>query len=349
MNSNNKSRFSYKSSGVDIDVADATKRDMAKSLETKDARVLNRIGAFASLFDGRFAGYQHPVLVLKMEEPGSKQKLAFEHGRVRSLCYDLVNHLINDIAVMGAVPVAVQDCVVCGKLEKAVVNELVDGLAEACRAQDCSLVGGETSEQPGVIPPGCYVLSASVVGVVEKEKIIDGSAVREGDQVLAVASSGLHTNGYSFVRRLIADDPGLLDVQVAGERFLDAIMTPHRCYFKALKGPLQDGGISGLAHITGGGIPGNLNRVIPSGLCAEIDLGLLHVLPIFSLLKETSGVDDEEMIRAFNLGVGLVIVCRQSNSASIEHQLRSSGLDAYRIGVIKPGSEPIKLIGSLGW
>ena len=157
--------FSYASAGVDIDNADQTKREMARSLETNDARVLNKIGAFATLFDGHFPEYQHPVLVLKSEEPGSKQKLAFAHGHYESVCYDLVNHLINDIIVMGAHPLSMQDVIVCGKLEKDVITRVVDAMAAACRAQECTLTGGETSEQPGVVPAGTYVLTASVVGV----------------------------------------------------------------------------------------------------------------------------------------------------------------------------------------
>ena len=202
-----KEQLSYKKAGVDIDAADAVKKVMAKSLETADKRVLNKIGAFASLFDGTFPEYEHPVLVLKTEEPGSKQKLAFQYNRVSSICYDMINHLINDIITMGAKPLSVQDAIICGKLEKEVVTELVHSISQACREQDCVLIGGETSEQPGVLEAGIYILTASLVGVVEKSKIIDGSKIEEGDSVLAVASNGLHTNGYSLVRALMAQKP----------------------------------------------------------------------------------------------------------------------------------------------
>ena len=162
-------RLSYASTGVDIDQTDDAKRKMARSMETTDPRVLNQIGAFATLLDARFPDYAHPVLVHKSEEPGSKQKLAFAHGRHRSVCYDMVNHLIDDIIVMGAAPISIQDVIVCGSMDGDLVNDLVDAMADACRQQDCVLTGGETSVQPGVIPDGLYVLTASILGVVDKE------------------------------------------------------------------------------------------------------------------------------------------------------------------------------------
>jgi len=228
--------FSYADSGVDIDKTDEVKRQIKTSIDRGNPRVLNTLGAFGSLVEGRFEGYSHPILVLKTEEPGSKQKLAFQHNRVSSIAYDLVNHLINDIIVMGADPLYAQDCIICGKLESEVVRVLVDSMAEACAAQGCVLTGGETSIQPGVIPEGEYVLSASAIGVVEKSQIIDGSAIQEGDSVLAVASNGLHTNGYTLVRKLIEKDSGLLTRGIAGESFLDVIMRPHKCYYNSAKG-----------------------------------------------------------------------------------------------------------------
>src|SRR3989344_3709637 len=188
---NAKKKLSYKGAGVDIDIANETKSRMAEILETNNKRVLNKIGAFASLFDGHFPEYKHPVLVLKTEEPGSKQKLALEHGSIETVCYDLVNHLVNDCIVMGAKPLSVQDCIVSGKLEREVVLNIVSALSAACKENGCVLTGGETSEQPGVVPAGTYILTASIVGVVEKEKIIDGSKIEKGDVVLALQSSGV--------------------------------------------------------------------------------------------------------------------------------------------------------------
>jgi phosphoribosylformylglycinamidine cyclo-ligase len=341
--------LSYRQSGVNIDVADETKRAMADRLETADARVLNRIGAFASLVDARFPGYEHPVLVMKMEEPGSKQKLAFQYGRVSSVCYDLINHLVNDIIVMGAHPYAVQDVIVCGRLEKAVVTELVGAIADACRAQDCVLTGGETSEQPGVIDPGAYILAASIIGVVEKSRILDGSTIREGDVVLAAASNGLHTNGYSLVRALTAKDPDILDLEVDGTPFLDAIMVPHRCYYQAFKGLFDLPGLHGLAHITGGGIEGNLNRVLPDGLNAEIDLSRIRVLPIFKAIRDRGKVDDADMLRTYNMGVGMTLVADPAAVEPIRSHLAEHGVESYPIGEIVPGEKRVASRGTIRW
>jgi len=341
--------FTYKQAGVDIATADATKREMAKSLETADARVLNRLGAFATLFDARFPGYQHPVLVLKSEEPGSKQKLALQHGRVESICQDLVNHLINDIIVMGAAPLSVQDVIVCGKLEKEVVGRLVAGMAQACRDQDCTLTGGETSEQPGVVPAGTYILTASVVGVVEKDLIVDGARIREGDRVLALASNGLHTNGYSLVRALMEKKPEILAQQVEGESFLDAILKPHRCYFQALRGLFAHPGLHGMAHITGGGIGGNLNRVLPQGLGARIELEHLEVLPLFRLIREVGQVPDEDLLRTFNLGAGMTLVVAPEAAGEICRHLEAQGCRAYPIGTIVKGEQQVEYVGGVRW
>lgn len=342
-------RLSYKDSGVDISAADAAKREMARSLETNDRRVLNRIGAFASLFDGAFPDCQHPVLVLKMEEPGSKQKLAFQYGRITSLCYDLVNHLINDIAVMGAAPLAVQDVIICGKLEHEKVTEIVAGISQACREQGCTLTGGETSEQPGVLEPGTYVLAASIVGLVDEDRVIDGSRIREGDVVLAVASNGLHTNGYSLARALMARCPDVVDSDVDGETFLDAIMKPHTCYYQALRGVFGMPELHGLAHITGGGIEGNLSRIMPRGLSAVIDLDRIRVLPVFQVIRSLGSVDDADMLRTFNLGVGLVAVVDESAAERLQEYLSAHGCDTYPIGRVTAGDSRVTFQGSLTW
>ena len=342
-------RLSYENAGVDIDAADATKRAIAADVDSDDPRVLNRLGAFAGLVDGRFAGYEDPVLALKTEEPGSKQTLAIRHGRVSSICYDLIHHLINDIIVMGAEPVYVQDCIICGSIEPAVVKELVAAMAEACRRQGCVLVGGELSEQPGVVEAGVYVLSASIIGVVERSRILDGSAIAEGDVVLAVASNGLHTNGYSLVRALIDRQSEILDIQVDGESFLDAILRPHHCYWQAFRDLFKLDGLHGLAHITGGGIAGNLNRILPDGLDAAVDLGAIRVLPIFEHLREACRLDDAEMLKTFNLGVGMTIVADRAAIEPIQSHLQAQRLDSYVIGEIVPGRRQVSFRGRLNW
>jgi len=344
-----KEPLSYKKAGVDLDAAYAAKKGMAKSLETSDPRVLNRIGPFASLYDASFPEYEHPVLVLKTEEPGSKQKLALEQGRIESICYDLVHHLVNDVIVMGARPLLVQDVIICGKLEKDVVEGLVASLADACREQDCTLTGGETSEQPGVVDEGTYVLAASIVGVVEKAKIIDGSKIEEGDIVLAVASNGLHTNGYSLVRALMTERPEIASTQVAGESFMDAIMRPHRCYYKSVRGLFEMPELHGMAHITGGGIQGNLNRILPQKLDAVIDRSRIEVLPVFKLIKEIGSIDDTDMLRTFNMGVGLTIVASEAGVAPIRKHLSETGCESYVIGQIASGTGDVRFHEKLRW
>ncbi|HEY2493761.1 MAG TPA: phosphoribosylformylglycinamidine cyclo-ligase [Paenibacillus sp.] len=342
-------KLSYAQVGVDIDNADATKKDMQKSLETTDSRVLNKSGAFAALFEAKFDGIENPVLVLKAEEPGSKQLLSFRHNKVSNICYDLINHLVNDIIVMGAKPEAVLDIILCGKIEKEIVVEVVEAISNACRAQDCVLIGGETSEQPKVLPEGSYMLNASILGVVDKHKIIDGSKIVKGDVVIALASNGLHTNGYTLVRTLMDTMPQILDEKVEGDSFLDAILTPHRCYYQNLKELFPKDVIHGLAHITGGGIKGNLNRILPSGLDARIELDKIKTHPIFEIIKRYGNVDDEEMLKTFNMGVGITLVSHPEDATQIIEHLKLTGCNAYIIGEIVDGEQCVEYINQLNY
>jgi phosphoribosylformylglycinamidine cyclo-ligase len=341
--------LSYEKSGVSIDTADAAKTQMEKVMATRDPRILHRPDAFASLFDGSFPGIKEPVLALKTEEPGSKQKIAFAHNRPASIAYDMIHHLIDDIIVVGAKPVAVQDCIVCGKLEKDTVVALVTAINDACRRNDCFLIGGETSEQPGVVEAGVYILSSSVVGVVEKSKICDGRAIQVGDTVLAVPSNGLHTNGYSLVRALMAEHPGLIAETLVNEHgetetFLDAILKPHTCYYQPFKGLFEtncDGQLHGLAHITGGGIAGNLCRILPEGMDAVIDAAKLRVLPLFKKIQVLGKVAEADMLRTFNMGIGMTLVCAPGAVAAITAHLAKFKLAAYPIGQIVEGGKAV--------
>ena len=296
--------LSYSKAGIDITYTDTIKKEMAKHLETKDKRVLNGLGPFASLYDIKFPNIENPVLVLKSEEPGSKQKLAMEYGYTESICHDMINHLVNDIVVMGATPLAVLDTIVCGNAEKDTIKTLVKGVSDACKENECSLVGGETSIQPLVVDAGVYVLTSSIAGIVEKSKVIDGSAIEEGDVVLAIASNGLHTNGYSLVRLLMDKMPQIKLDKIDGLTFIEQIMKPHTPYYKSIKGLFDKDVIHGMAHITGGGIEGNLCRVIPEGLSAKIDLSKLRILNLFKYIRNNGNISDEEMLRTFNCGVG---------------------------------------------
>jgi len=218
--------LTYNRAGVNISYTDAIKADMTKYVSAKHPRVLNKLGAFASLYDIRFPEISEPVLVLKSEEPGSKQKIAMEYGYTESICHDMINHLVNDIAVMGAKPLAVLDTLVCGSAEKDTIHSFIRGISEACTANDCVLVGGETSIQPGVVEKGTYILTASIAGICEHSQIIDGAGIRKGDVVLALSSNGLHTNGYSLVRMMMDEMPKLVDERIDDETFLEAMMNP---------------------------------------------------------------------------------------------------------------------------
>ena len=340
--------LSYSKAGVDIAYTDTIKSEMAKHLETADRRVLNGLGPFASLYDINFPEIREPVLVLKSEEPGSKQKLAMEYGYTESICHDMINHLVNDIIVMGAKPLAVLDTIVCGKAEKDTISSLVKGISDACRNNDCSLVGGETSVQPLVVDSGVYILTSSIAGIAERSKIIDGSAIKEGDAVLAIASNGLHTNGYSLVRLLMDKIPGIKLDKIGGMTFIEQIMKPHTPYYRALKGIMGSGSIHGMAHITGGGIEGNLSRVMPDGLSARIDLSLLRVPEIFRYIRSCGNIGDDEMLRTFNCGVGFVAVVPEENNRSAAEHI-SEYYDCYRIGHIERGDKKVQFSGKINW
>lgn len=340
--------LSYSKAGVDIAYTDTIKKEMAKHLETRDKRVLNGLGPFASLYDISFPEIKNPVLVLKSEEPGSKQKLAMEYGYTDSICHDMINHLVNDIAVMGAKPLAVLDTIVCGNAEKDTISALVKGVSDACRENECSLVGGETSVQPAVVEKGLYVLTSSIAGIVERDRIIDGSAIEEGDIVLALASNGLHTNGYSLVRMLMDRMPEIKLEKVDGMTFTEQIMKPHTPYYKALKGIMEKNCVHGMAHITGGGIEGNLCRVIPDGLSAVIELDKIRTLPVFRFIRQCSNISDKEMLSTFNCGVGFILVVQREAAAQTAAYL-SRYYDCYEIGRIRANEQKIVMENKLNW
>lgn len=340
--------LSYSKAGVDITYTDTIKKEMSKHLTTKDKRVLNGLGPFASLYDIKYPEMENPVLVLKSEEPGSKQKLAMEYGYTESICHDMINHLVNDVVVMGARPLAVLDTIVCGNAEKDTIKSLVKGVSEACRENECSLVGGETSIQPLVVESGVYVLTSSIAGIVEKSKVIDGSAIEKGDAVLAIASNGLHTNGYSLVRLLMDKMPQIKLDKIDRLTFIEQIMKPHTPYYKSIKGLFDKDVIHGMAHITGGGIEGNLCRVIPEGLCAKIDLSKLNVLNIFKYIRNSGNISDEEMLRTFNCGVGFNVVVAQKDKDMVMRHINQF-YNCYEIGLIEEGAHKVVFENRMTW
>ncbi|MBN2532684.1 MAG: phosphoribosylformylglycinamidine cyclo-ligase [Spirochaetales bacterium] len=341
--------LNYKTSGVDIDLANETKKDMAKEIDNTNKNIINKVGAFASLYEFNFPEIKRPVLVLKTEEPGSKQLLALEHDRVETICQDMIHHLINDCIVMGAKPIAVQDAIICGKLDKDIVLRMVKSISMACRENGCALSGGETSEQPGVLKTGTYVLTSSIVGIVDKEDIIDGSRIQENDTVIGLESSGLHTNGYTLIRKIIAEYPGIQDEMINGKTFLDEVLTPHRCYYNALKDLFPKKIINGLAHITGGGIKENLNRILPPAFNAEIDLSKIRVLPVFQFIKNKARLSDDEMLRTFNMSIGLTAVANRQHAHTIITHLSKYNIPAYEIGVIIKGNKKVLCKGNIKW
>ncbi len=340
--------LSYSKAGIDITYTDTIKKEMAKHLETEDSRVLNGLGPFASLYDIKFPDIENPVLVLKSEEPGSKQKLAMEYGYTESICHDMINHLVNDIVVMGAKPLAVLDTIVCGNAEKDTIKTLVKGVSDACRENECSLVGGETSIQPLVVDSGVYVLTSSIAGIVDKNKVIDGSAIEEGDTVLAIASNGLHTNGYSLVRLLMDKMPQIKLDKIDGLTFIEQIMKPHTPYYKAIKDLFDTDMIHGMAHITGSGIEGNLCRVIPDGLSAKIDLSKLRILNIFKYIHNNGNISDEEMLRTFNCGVGFNVVVAQKDKDTVMKHINQF-YDCYEIGRVENGDVKVRFENRMNW
>ncbi len=340
--------LSYSKAGIDITYTDTIKKEMSKHLETEDIRVLNGLGPFASLYDIKFPEIKNPVLVLKSEEPGSKQKLAMEYGYTESICHDMINHLVNDIVVMGAKPLAVLDTIVCGNAEKDTIKSLVKGVSEACKFNECSLVGGETSIQPLVVDAGVYVLTSSIAGIVDKTKVIDGSTIQEGDAILAIASNGLHTNGYSLVRLLMDKMPQIKLDKIEGLTFIEQIMKPHTPYYRAIKGLFYKEVIHGMAHITGGGIEGNLCRIIPEGLGARIDLSKIKVLNIFKYIRNSGNISDEEMLRTFNCGVGFNVVVSQRSKDMVMKHIQQF-YDCYEIGKIEKADNKIAFEGRMTW
>ncbi|MGA8537385.1 MAG: phosphoribosylformylglycinamidine cyclo-ligase [Thermoplasmata archaeon] len=341
--------LAYREVGVDIDETDAAKAEMADLMKDSGPLVLSKFGDYAALIDARFPGIKEPVLALKVEEPGSKQLLAFQHDRVEDVCRDMIAHLVNDVVVMGARPIAVLDVVVCGSFEKKTMVKIVSALTKACREQECNLVGGETSVQPGVLPEGRYILSATAVGVVERSKIIDRSRIRIGDVLLALPSSGPHTNGYSLIRRLLESQPDLGARRVGGQTFFEAAMAPHICYYQALKEILGDSGTHGIAHVTGGGIADNVVRIIPPEVDAVIELSSIKVPTVFSAIRDAGRLTDEEMLRVFNNGLGMVLAVSPERVPAVESHLRANAVNPYAVGSVRPGTGQVTLTGRVNW
>jgi phosphoribosylformylglycinamidine cyclo-ligase len=344
----------YADAGVNIAVADdAKQRIRHHASRTFTPAVLGGIGGFGGLFALDVKKWKEPVLVSSADGVGTKLKVAMALGVHSTVGGDLVNHCINDILVQGAEPLFFLDYLAMGKLEPQVVDQLVDGMSRACRKAGCALIGGETAEMPGFYAPGEYDLAGFIVGVVERKKLLTGKAVKPGDALIALPSSGLHTNGYSLARKLIFDVAKLKpDVYVAevGNKIGAELLKPHLCYAPALKNIVARGWVSALAHITGGGIPGNLPRVLPTGVKAQIDLDSWPVPSIFKYLAKVGEIDTDELLQSFNMGVGMILVVPPASVKSVEADLKKRREKFFRIGRIErsdSGKARVAFSGSL--
>ncbi len=307
----------YALAGVDISMADRIKKTIAQQARTTFHRQVIGSQFFGSMF--RLTGYQEPVLVASTDGVGTKLKIAALLGKYDTVGMDIVNHCVNDILCCGAEPLFFLDYIAMGKLQPQQIEAIVSGLVRACHQAGCSLIGGETAEMPGVYSEGSYDLVGFVVGVVEKKSIINGSSITPGDVILGLPSSGLHTNGYSLVRKVFGIDtnPSCLNrfYPELGRTLGEELLQVHRCYYPPLKPALPL--VKGLAHITGGGFPGNIPRILPKGVAARVRKRSWDVPPIFSLIQKQGKVPEMEMYQVFNMGIGMAVVCSPERAARI--------------------------------
>ncbi|KAG0194189.1 hypothetical protein DFQ28_001326 [Apophysomyces sp. BC1034] len=329
------SGLSYRDAGVDIDAGDALV-DRIKPFAKKTMRdgVLAGIGGFGALFEVP-KKYREPVLVSGTDGVGTKLKLAFHLNRHDTVGQDLVAMSVNDILVQGAEPLFFLDYFACGKLDVETAASVVNGIAIGCELAGCALIGGETAEMPGMYPDGEYDLAGFAVGVVEKSKIIDGRTIGAGDVVLGLASSGIHSNGYSLVRKIIERAAPDLDADFDGRTLADALMAPTRIYVKSMLELMRQMPVKGIAHITGGGLVENVPRVLPDGLCAQLDHRAWLLPPLFSWLQQRGGVADAEMHRVFNCGIGMVVIVAAEHAQAATSVLSAAGEQVWTLGKVR--------------
>lgn len=334
----------YASAGVDIDRSDAVKQRIRAAVEsTFTVGARGSFGGFGGMF--RMPAEAHrPVLVSSADGVGTKLRVAIEANRHGTVGHDLVNHCVNDILVQGAVPLFFLDYFAAGRLVPEVVAAVVEGVAAGCRENGCSLVGGETAEMPGIYTPPDYDLAGFIVGMVEEDAILGADRVCEGDVILGLSSSGLHTNGYSLARRIVSERMGLaVNDPFPGEdaSVADVLLRVHRSYLPVLRPVL--GHIHGMAHITGGGLPGNVNRTLTDTLDAEIDAASWQVPNLFQQLERAGGVDRAEMFRTFNMGVGMVVITDEAGAQAVEASASAAHLGNWRLGRIVRGAGQVRI------
>jgi phosphoribosylformylglycinamidine cyclo-ligase len=340
--------ISYSDAGVSIDAANvATERIKKLARSTFNARTLSEIGSFGGMFDGAFPSLKQPVLVASADGVGTKLKIAFATNTHNTIGRDLVNHCVNDILVQGARPLFFLDYIATGVLAPDTIAGIVEGISAGCRENGCVLLGGETAEMPGFYDDGEYDVAGFIVGVVDREKVIDGQRIVPNDVVLALPSVGLHTNGYSLARKLFFEVAGYhadTHLPALNKTIGAALLEPHASYLHALEGLLDTNMIKGLAHITGGGLTENIPRILPEGTGVNISRDAWPVLPIFKLMQEIGNVPEAEMYRTFNMGVGMVIVAAPQDAEAIKAHLRELGEAVYEIGHVTQGNREVSFI-----
>jgi phosphoribosylformylglycinamidine cyclo-ligase len=341
-------RFSYKEAGVDVDKGDNFVR-LIKSLVEGTFRpdVLTKLGGFAGCVSLNLRRYKKPILVSSTDGVGTKLKIAFSMDRHDTVGIDLVAMCVNDIIVIGARPLFLLDYLAVSKLEPNRAKKVVGGIVKGCLEAECSLIGGETAEMPGFYKKGEYDLAGFVVGILEEDQIIDGSGIRIGDKLVGIASSGLHSNGFSLVRKVLLERHKLdLRKRVAelGERLGETLLRPTRIYVKTILNLLKDFSLHGMAHITGGGITGNLPRILPKGCKAVIRKGTWDVPPIFPFLQERGNISEDEMYKTFNNGIGMILVIPPKDAQKVMARLQALGERGFIIGEIVKADKPEEAI-----
>jgi phosphoribosylformylglycinamidine cyclo-ligase len=325
----------YAKAGVNLDAADAAKQAMRAAIRTTHGpQVLGAMGGFGGLFALDTSDMREPVLVSSIDGVGTKLKIAFTLNRHESVGADLVNHCINDILVCGARPLFFLDYLALGSMDADQATAVVSGVAAACREAGCALIGGETAAMPGFYAPGEYDLAGCIVGLAERDHLVGGDHIQAGDVVIGLPSLGLHTNGYSLARAIFADADLNAPVPELGRSLGDELLQPHRSYLREVTPLVEDGLVTGMAHITGGGLVDNLPRVVPEGLTVRLDASTWDILPIFRLIQRQGAIAWGEMLRVFNLGLGFLIFCRPEHEAQVLEQTASAS--GRRVGEVTP-------------
>ena len=337
--------ITYADAGVNIDRANKTKKRIKYlAHKTFTRNVVSEIGGFGGMFSVDKEKWVNPVLVSSVDGVGTKLKIAFEMKTHHTIGADLVNHCVNDIAVQGATPLFFMDYLAAGKLEPEVAEKVVEGVAEACKHNGCALIGGETAEMPGFYPDGEYDLAGFIVGVVERERIINGKTVEVGDVILGLPSNGLHTNGYSLARKLLFEIAHYTPETYVNElkgKVGNELMRTHKSYWPVIKKLLSGECVAAMAHITGGGITENLPRVLPRGVAAVIELGSWPLPPLFEHMQKLGNVPKEEMLRTFNMGLGMLVVVPSKKFKKAQSVLERVGEKAHTVGRIVKGERKV--------